>query len=94
MTSAPAAPAWRDDPGKLAAAYYGCGWMVRPTGGSGGVNTWHSGSLPGTTALMVQRHDGIGYVALFNQRSDRSREGDNAIDPMLYRAADAVTDWP
>lgn len=80
----------RPDRLKRDAAYYGCGWMVRPVGGDGKRNTWHSGSLPGTSTLLVHRHDGLIWAALFN---DRAR-GEAMIDPALHRAADAVTEWP
>jgi len=71
-------------------AYYACGWMVRPVGTAGKMNLWHAGSLPGTSTLLVRRHDGLVWAALFN---DRSR-GEGKIDPALHLAADAVTDWP
>jgi N-acyl-D-amino-acid deacylase len=70
-------------------AYYGCGWMVRPVG-QGKRTLWHNGSLPGTSTLLVMRHDGLVWAALFN---DRSR-GEGKIDPALHQAADAVTEWP
>jgi N-acyl-D-amino-acid deacylase len=69
--------------------YYACGWMVRPVG-AGKMNVWHNGSLPGTSTLLVMRHDGLVWAALFN---DRSR-GEGKIDPALHVAADAVADWP
>jgi N-acyl-D-amino-acid deacylase len=69
--------------------YYACGWMVRPLG-PGRMNVWHNGSLPGTSTLLVMRHDGLVWAALFN---DRSR-GEGTIDPALHRAADAVSEWP
>lgn len=71
------------------AAYYACGWMVRPVG-PGRMNLWHNGSLPGTSTLLVLRHDGLVWAALFN---DRSR-GEGKIDPALHKAADAVSEWP
>lgn len=75
------------------AAYYGLGWMVRPVGN--GYNLWHSGSLPGTSTLLVRRHDGISWVVLFNTRDTPSGKGPSAIiDPLLHRAADEVTHWP
>jgi len=73
----------------VAPTYYGCGWMVRPMG-PGKRNVWHNGSLPGTSTLLVIRHDGLVWAALFN---DRSR-GEGKMDPDLHRAADAVTAWP
>ena len=82
---------WAPPPGlKAAAAYYACGWMVRPVGKEGKANTWHNGSLPGTNTLLVRRHDGLTWVALFNQRSPK----DGELDPALHRAADAVAEWP
>lgn len=72
-----------------AAAYYAFGWMVRPVGQS--MNTWHNGSLPGTSTLLVRRHDGMVWAVLFN-----SRKGDPAgkIDGLVHRAVDEVKEWP
>ncbi|MFM1768218.1 MAG: Penicillin-binding protein 4* [Verrucomicrobiota bacterium] len=90
MIAAPAAPVARRPDGSLADHWYGCGWLVRPVGRDGRVNTWHTGSLPGTCTLLVRRADGISYAALFNQRSKTDAE----LDPLLARAARAVTAWP
>lgn len=94
MYAPPEPLAWRDDAGKLADAYYGCGWMVRPHAASGRANYWHSGSLPGTATLLVRRWDGLSWAVLFNQRSENSKLPDGAIDPALHRAAAAVKEWP
>jgi N-acyl-D-amino-acid deacylase len=72
-----------------APAFYGCGWMIRPVGEDGKVNTWHFGSLPGTSTLLVRRHDGLVWAALFNERLKS-----DAVDPGLHKAADAVKEWP
>jgi CubicO group peptidase (beta-lactamase class C family) len=72
--------------------YYGCGWQVRPV--TGGRNTWHTGSLPGTSTLLVRRFDGLTWAALFDQRDDPSGLSYGDIDPLLHKAADAVTTWP
>ncbi len=93
MTAPPPAPVSRRPDGTVEAHYYGCGWSVRPKS-EGRFNLWHTGSLPGTYTLLVRRADRICYAMLFNQRSDNSRERDREIDPILYRAADSVTDWP
>ena len=94
MYAPPPVPVSRNTDGSLKDFYYGCGWSVRPAGTQGKANYWHTGSLPGTFSLLVRRHDGLSWVALFNQRSNDSILPDNAIDSALHRAADAVTDWP
>jgi N-acyl-D-amino-acid deacylase len=72
-----------------APVFYGCGWMIRPVGAEGKMNTWHTGSLPGTSTLLVRRHDGLVWAVLFNEglKSDK-------IDPALHKAADSVAEWP
>jgi hypothetical protein len=57
------------------------------------MNVWHFGAMPGTFAVLVRRHDGLIWVALFNQRSDGKMPSDFEIDAALHRAADAVSDW-
>ena len=57
-------------------------------------NFWHTGSLPGTSTLLVRRWDGLSWAVLFNQRSEDKNLPDSAIDPALHRAADAVKEWP
>jgi N-acyl-D-amino-acid deacylase len=92
MHAPPPAPAWRSDDGTLKDAYYACGWMVRPVK-DGKANYWHAGSLPGTATLLVRRWDGLSWAVLFNQRSTDPDLPDNAIDPAMHRAADAVKRW-
>lgn len=67
MLSRPAAPLWegRSD-------YYGLGWRVRPAGKSG--NWWHTGSLPGTSAVLYRTSSGLVWAALFNTRPNTSRD--------------------
>ncbi|MFI9593832.1 serine hydrolase domain-containing protein [Nonomuraea sp. NPDC052265] len=72
--------------------WYGCGWSVRNV--TGGRNTWHTGSLPGTYTILVRRYDGLTWAALFNQRDDASGLSYGDIDPALHKAANAVTTWP
>ena len=94
MYAPPPAPVSRRTDGRLADSYYACGWSVRPVGPTGRANYWHTGSLPGTFTLLVRRWDGLSWVALFNQRAAGQQPSDNALDPALHRAADAVREWP
>jgi N-acyl-D-amino-acid deacylase len=93
MFDCPPGPAGHEADGSPQAAFYACGWMVRPTG-DGQANTWHAGSLPGTCTLLVRRHDGLTWAALFNQRADETGLSYDEIDPALHRAAGAVNEWP
>ena len=73
---------------------YGFGWLVRAAG-EGKANYWHTGSLPGTAALVVLRHDQKAWVVLFNSRvSPTANHLGKVIDPLLHRAANAVRNWP
>jgi N-acyl-D-amino-acid deacylase len=93
MFARPQGSSGYDENGKPRDAYYACGWLVRPTG-DGKENHWHTGSLPGTFTLLVRRHDGLNWAALFNQRTDASGLSYDDIDPALHRAADRVKAWP
>ena len=75
--------------------YYGCGWNVRPAGGQGRLNTWHTGSLDGTATLLVRRHDGLNWAILFNSRNGAGGKYlAGAIDGLIHKAADEVKSWP
>lgn len=74
--------------------YYGFGWMVRDV--TGGKNTWHDGSLPGTTTIVTRRFDGITWAVLFDQRDDPSGltyDYDDISAP-LHNVANSTTTWP
>lgn len=75
--------------------YYARGWMVRSVGENGGINGWHTGSLDGTSTILVRRHDGLSWAVLFNSR--QSADGEKPapkIDRLVHQAADAVDQWP
>ncbi len=94
MWERPFGPAGHDAPGKPKEAYYGLGWSVRSTGANR-VNAWHSGLISGTSTLLVRRHDGLCWAALFN--TDRAADAkvlSGIIDPLVHRAAGEVTAWP
>jgi N-acyl-D-amino-acid deacylase len=82
---------------RVGGAYYACGVMAKPfhDGGRTTYSLWHDGSLPGTFAFLVRRHDGVTWAVLFNQRAvDGKKLADIAIDKELHRAADSVREWP
>jgi CubicO group peptidase (beta-lactamase class C family) len=75
-------------------AWYGCGWEVGDVGGDK-VNTWHNGSMPGTSSLLVRRSDGLTWAVLFSSRQcENDEEPADLIDPLIHEAADAVKEWP
>lgn len=74
-----------------AASYYALGWQVRPTGAD--ANWWHTGSLPGTSTIMVRAASNMAWVALFNSRPAAADAFFNELDSELWRAVNGVTDW-
>jgi len=61
---------------------YACGWSVLQVGGPRRLNTWHMGSLDGTSSLLVRRHNGLVRAALCNSRKQTGgKEPAGAIDP-------------
>jgi N-acyl-D-amino-acid deacylase len=94
MFAPPPAPVSRTKDGKLKPTYYGLGWSVR-TADPGKINTWHTGSLPGTSTILVRRHDGLSWVVLMNRRkTPESNHAARLIDPLVHKAANAVKSWP
>lgn len=94
MVAPPAPPVARDAQGRLADAWHGCGWLVRPTDRPRGFNLWHNGSLPGTFTFWVILSNGMAWAVLFNQRRDTAGLPDTEIDAALHQAAAEVTEWP
>jgi N-acyl-D-amino-acid deacylase len=92
MLARPAENTERD--GEQQDTYYGLGWQVRELSGEN-KNYWHAGSLPGTSSLLVVRHDGFSWAVLFNSR-DMPGGGTPAakIDSLLHRAVNSVEHWP
>jgi N-acyl-D-amino-acid deacylase len=76
--------------------YYGLGWQVRPEGHPFSPTQWHTGSLPGTSTILVRRNDGINWAVLINTRNTSVPEKAPAriLDPLLHEAADKITEWP
>jgi CubicO group peptidase (beta-lactamase class C family) len=82
--------------GRPAAAYYGCGWDVRPIAERLGKYTkWHGGLLAGSSTLLVARADGINWAITFNCDADSAgKEFAATIDSLLHQPADRTKDWP
>ncbi len=75
--------------------YYGLGWLIRDVPGATGRNYWHTGSLPGTSALLVTRHDRFCWAVLFNgSETSRGKNPASEIDPLIHQAVEAVPLWP
>ncbi len=75
--------------------YYSLGWLNRTLNDGSRINHWHNGSLPGTLAILIRRHDRRNMVALLNTRS--SPQTDDlplAVDRVLHQAADKIEPCP
>jgi N-acyl-D-amino-acid deacylase len=94
MYARPDGLAGHDKDGKPKPVFYSSGWLNRVVSDEKR-NHWHTGSLPGTSTLLVRRHDGRNWVILFNARvSPHTSHLTKEIDSFLHQAADRVTDWP
>lgn len=92
MFAPPAAPVSRTESGTLKNRYYACGWQV-VSAGEGRFNYYHTGSLDGTSTILVHRHDGLSWAILFNSRGGKTPPA-VLIDPLMHKAVDEVKDWP
>jgi CubicO group peptidase (beta-lactamase class C family) len=67
--------------------HYAKGWSVNRSG-----NWWHSGSLPGTSTIMVRTHSGLRWAAFTNTRRPHSNlDGD--LDRLVWTMARKVAAW-
>ena len=91
--------------GKPKPVYYGLGWFVRTDLGAHGKQDkstpgdkstqWHTGSLDGTSTILVRRHDGLCWAILFNTRASVPENAPaRLIDPLMHKTADAIQEWP
>ena len=69
-------------------AGYACGWSVNAAH-----NWWHTGSLPGTTTIMVRTSGGFCWAALTNTRRPNSSMGLD-LDNMVWVMVRSVETWP
>ena len=75
--------------------------MVRTLPPGDRINVWHTGSLDGTSTILVRRHDGFCWAVLFNSRNGFNSDNgkfdvvpSRAIDGAIHQAVDAVREWP
>jgi N-acyl-D-amino-acid deacylase len=95
MFSRPGEGAGFDSKGQPRISYCGCGWFVKRVGKNGEVNRSHTGSLDGTSTLLLCRPDGVNIAVLFNIRNgSRERVPARAIGPLLELITDQVAEWP
>lgn len=96
MLARPTPEPEKDKDGRPKPSYYALGWNVFPVGPKGRQNSWHTGSLPGTSTLLIRRHDGLNVAVLFNSRvSPHVDHLTRALDgPPIHRALDSVVRWP
>lgn len=72
--------------------WYAMGWLVRPS--QGDENWWHTGSLPGTTTLLVRAYNGLAWAAFFNARAQDDAGFTTELDQSMWNAVAGVTAWP
>jgi len=66
---------------------YAKGWAVNRSN-----NWWHTGSLPGTTSILVRTGTGFCWAALANTREPRGDTG-GALDRMMWDLVGQVKGW-
>jgi CubicO group peptidase (beta-lactamase class C family) len=66
---------------------YAKGWAVNRV-----PNWWHTGSLPGTTAIIVRTSSGFCWAALANTREESADTG-LAMDRMMWELVRQVKTW-
>jgi hypothetical protein len=69
-------------------ASYANGWFVNLQG-----NWWHTGSLPGTSAMMARLNNEINWVILFNKRSEDPNYFPD-LDQLMWTALGKIKTWP
>ncbi len=67
---------------------YAMGWAVNRAN-----NWWHTGSLPGSTTLMVRTARGLCWAALANGRGKGAGDFAEALDRMMWDVVRKVPAW-
>ncbi len=94
MHQRPPGAAGTNEDGTPKPTFYSLGWTnqeIEP----GKINSWHTGSLPGTATILLRRHDGCNLIALLNTRvSPEVEHLGRAIQSVLNQIADSIKQWP
>jgi len=69
-------------------ARYARGWMVSSNGAG---SWWHSGSLPGSTSLVVRNPDTSCFAAICNTRTQPHQEIDTALYGLMWQLAQDIS---
>jgi CubicO group peptidase (beta-lactamase class C family) len=75
--------------------YMGLCWNFRDAGQD--KNWWHTGSLPGTSSLLVRTHHGFAWAAVFNDRPAKGSDRNafhNELDALFWQGIDEIDAWP
>ena len=101
MWARPNGSAGHEPDGRPKDVHYGIGWQVRTLSSGNKINVWHTGSLEGTSTILVRRHDGFCWAVLFNSRNGFNPETmkydvwpTKEIDSAVHQAVDSVKTWP
>lgn len=87
MTARPSITKWSGS-----SWYYAYGWNVRPK--TYDANWWHTGSLHGSTCIVVRAYHGLSWFAVVNTRPSDSSAFKSALDRAMWDAVNGVTKWP
>ncbi|MEU8318063.1 serine hydrolase domain-containing protein [Nonomuraea sp. NPDC048881] len=71
-------------------SWYGGGWWVRQV--TGHLNTWHSGSMPGTYSYLARLQNGFSYAVVFNRREETGSLDFDTLDDDMNKVT--VSSWP
>ena len=93
MHGRPEGSAGYEEDGRPKNVYYSLGWSNRILSNQR-ANRWHSGSLPGTTSIMIRRHDGKNFIGLLNTRvTPTDKKLGLELDRLLHKMVDAAPAW-
>ncbi len=70
-------------------SWYGLGWNLRSIDGLDRVNIWHTGTLAGTSTILLKRWDNMVWAVIFNcDESPDKKKCETLIDGPMHTAVD------